>query len=211
VIQLNLERTKPRADALTPCRRDRSRHVWGMSITGRLLARALPLIKLRSQLRAISLGVRGMVFDAGSGAVLLVKHSYIPGWHFPGGGVEPGETAVAALKRELAEEAGVALLAEPRLIGLFHNPQWTRGDHVAFFEAGPWEPAPRHPNIEIEAADFFPLDRLPADANASVRARLAERAGAPASLAWEGSSRPRAPSSSRHAAPGQGTVNKRDR
>lgn len=160
-----------------------------MSVVGRLLARALPLIKLRSQLRAVSLGVRGLVFDA-SGAVLLVKHSYLPEWHFPGGGVEPGETAAAALKRELAEEAGVALLAEPRLVGVFHNPHWTRGDHVAFFEVGPWEPAPRRRDIEIEAAEFFPLDRLPTDVNAAVRARLAERAGEPPSAIWQADAPP---------------------
>lgn len=154
-----------------------------MSAAGRLLAAALPLLKLRSQWRAISLGVRGLVFDP-AGAVLLVRHSYLPDWHFPGGGVEPGETAAEALCREVAEEAGVRLLGEPRLIGLFHNPHWTRGDHVALYEGGAWEPCARTAALEIEAAEFFAPDRLPADADPSVRARLAERAGAPASPLW---------------------------
>ncbi|HWZ11350.1 MAG TPA: NUDIX domain-containing protein, partial [Xanthobacteraceae bacterium] len=60
--------------------------------------------------RGLTLGVRGLVIDA-ERRVFLVKHSYVAGWHLPGGGVEPGETLAAALARELREEGNIELTA----------------------------------------------------------------------------------------------------
>jgi hypothetical protein len=41
--------------------------------------------------RGQTLGVRAVVRD-GDGAFLLVRHTYVPGWTFPGGGVDRLET-----------------------------------------------------------------------------------------------------------------------
>jgi ADP-ribose pyrophosphatase YjhB (NUDIX family) len=48
-------------------------------------------------------GVAGVVFD-GEGRILLIKTEKA-GWELPGGRVEPGEDFIAALQREVREEA----------------------------------------------------------------------------------------------------------
>src|ERR1041384_7148672 len=82
--------------------------------------------------RSMTLGVRAIVIDP-QDRVLLVKHSYVTGWHLPGGGVESGETIQDALARELLEEAGITALEPPVLHGVFFNSRVSRRDHVALF------------------------------------------------------------------------------
>ena len=62
--------------------------------------------------RGLTLGVRAVVIDA-AGKVFLVRHSYVSGWHLPGGGVERGETLRDALERELIEEGNIRLVDAP--------------------------------------------------------------------------------------------------
>jgi ADP-ribose pyrophosphatase YjhB (NUDIX family) len=135
--------------------------------------------------RGMTLGVRAIVVNE-SGQVFLVEHSYVTGWHLPGGGVETGETLRAALGRELMEEGGITLLGEPALHGLFHNARASRRDHVAVFvvRAFRQDGGPRHPR-EIIGHGFFSPGALPAGTTRGTRARLAEvLEGAPIPQHW---------------------------
>jgi 8-oxo-dGTP pyrophosphatase MutT (NUDIX family) len=124
--------------------------------------------------RGMTLGVRAIVIDP-QGRVFLVKHSYVSGWHLPGGGVETGETIQAALARELLEEGGITALEPPVLHGMFFNGRVSRRDHVATFIVRMFrqEGGPRHPR-EIIDHGFFSPDALPPDTTRGTRARLAE-------------------------------------
>ncbi len=135
--------------------------------------------------RPMTLGVRGVVLDADN-RVMLVRHSYVPGFYLPGGGVEPGETLAEALARELAEECGVRLTGAATLRGVYLNRRASRRDHVALFIVRDFDyDGPRLPDHEILEADFFPIDDLPGETTPATRARLAEiRADAPAAPYW---------------------------
>jgi 8-oxo-dGTP pyrophosphatase MutT (NUDIX family) len=135
--------------------------------------------------RGMTLGVRALVIDD-QGRVFLVKHSYVSGWHLPGGGVEAGETITQALARELREEGNIDLTEPPQLHGVFFNDRVSRRDHVALFVVrGFRQPAAPVPDHEIIAHGFFAVDAMPNDTTAATRARIVEvLGGAPASERW---------------------------
>ena len=124
--------------------------------------------------RGMTLGVRGIVMD-GDDRVFLVKHSYVSGWHLPGGGVEPGESMVDALRRELAEEGSIELVGEPVLLGLFFNSYVSRRDHVAVYLIRDFrQNGSPEPNREIIACGFFEAGALPEETTAGTRLRISE-------------------------------------
>jgi 8-oxo-dGTP pyrophosphatase MutT (NUDIX family) len=135
--------------------------------------------------RGLTLGAQGMVLDS-QGRVLLVRHGYRPGWFFPGGGVEMGESVARALARELIEEAGVAIEQTPELFGIYDNSAAFPGDHIVLFVVRRWrQEAIPPPNREIAERDFFAVDALPAGTSGGTRRRIAEVLdAAPRTGAW---------------------------
>jgi ADP-ribose pyrophosphatase YjhB (NUDIX family) len=135
--------------------------------------------------RGATLGARAMVID-GRGRIFLIKHSYVDGWHLPGGGVETGETFLAALARELAEEGNIVMTEPPVLHGVFFNKRASRRDHVAIYIVREFrQDGAAVPNHEIVEHGFFAPDALPEDVSRATRARIAEVfGGASVSELW---------------------------
>jgi ADP-ribose pyrophosphatase YjhB (NUDIX family) len=135
--------------------------------------------------RGMTLGVRAMLIHEGE--VVLVRHSYVPGWYLPGGGVEPGESLGEALAREAREEAGAVLTAAPQLFGIYRNAKAHRRDHVALYICRNWErhETPPVPNREITACERFPVTALPHDTSPGTLARITEVfSGMPPAADW---------------------------
>ena len=124
--------------------------------------------------RGLTMGGQAIVLDE-ENRVLLVRHGYRPGWHFPGGGVEWNESLHAAMQRELFEETGVKPTGPAEFHGIFTNFKKFKGDHIGVFiiRQWKWEKKPA-PNAEIKEVKFFSRDNLPQETVQGVRNRLNE-------------------------------------
>lgn len=135
--------------------------------------------------RSLTLGVRGVVVDA-EGRVLLVRHTYAPGWHFPGGGVEKGETAVLSMQRELKEEAGIAAATPAmRLLSVHANHSYFPNDHVLVYRIDDWTQGQATSRGEIAEVRFVDPLMPPEGVSPGTQRRLDEIfAGADTSELW---------------------------
>jgi 8-oxo-dGTP pyrophosphatase MutT (NUDIX family) len=123
----------------------------------------------------MTLGVRAAVENA-SGQVFLVRHTYVKGWYMPGGGIERGEPAIEALRRELVEEGGINLIGMPELVGFYSNHQVFRNDHVLLYRVahGAWHATEATAFGEIAETAWVDPTSPPEDATPGTRQRLAE-------------------------------------
>ncbi|HUS61020.1 MAG TPA: NUDIX domain-containing protein [Acidimicrobiales bacterium] len=127
-----------------------------------------------------TVGVRGIVRDP-DGKVVLVRHTYLSGWHLPGGGVKRRETIDQAVRRELREEVGVEVGEGEdalHILGAYTFATEGKQDHIAVFVVDLWSPIEAHkPSFEIAERRAFALDALPEGTTPATRRRLRELTG----------------------------------
>ena len=121
-----------------------------------------------------TIGVRALLID--NGRVLLVKHSYLPHWYLPGGGVEAGESPLKALRRELREEININLTRDPELLGFYYNNQEKRDDYIAVYVCHHFDGVAQilPDQFEIEKLEWFELEDLPMGLSPGTQRRIGE-------------------------------------
>jgi ADP-ribose pyrophosphatase YjhB (NUDIX family) len=127
--------------------------------------------------RSMTLGVRIVALDD-QGRVFLVRHTYVSGWHLPGGGIERAETAEQAAHKELSEEGNLVVEGALDLKGFYFNKKTTKRDHVLLYTCQVKQLKPKLPDKEIAESGFFNLDDLPAGTTEATHTRIAEVQGA---------------------------------
>lgn len=127
-------------------------------------------IAFRRLLRPVTLGVRVLLIS--EGRVVLVEHTYRPGWFLPGGGLKRGETLEAAARREAREETG-ATIGELKLLGLYSNFREAPSDHIAVFACDDFT-LHAVDDPEIARVQAFPVDDLPDGLSPGTSRRIAE-------------------------------------
>jgi 8-oxo-dGTP diphosphatase len=126
-------------------------------------------VALKIAVPMLTLGVFAAIFD-GDGRILCVRMNYAThAWTTPGGRVEPGESPLAALEREVLEESGLVVVADG-LVGVYSKPH--NNDLVLFMRARVLRHHPWEPNSEISQLGYFARDELPEPMGLGVRTRI---------------------------------------
>lgn len=122
----------------------------------------------------MTLGVRIIATDV-TGRICLIRHTYVKGFHLPGGGVERNETIFEAAAKELMEETGIERpIKDLKLIGFYSNEPSFKGDHIALFHIENCKGIENFNNHEIAECVFVNTANLPKDTTRATRERIAE-------------------------------------
>lgn len=117
----------------------------------------------RHILRRPVVGIAAIARDD-EGRYLLVRRADTGTWAPPGGTLEWGETLSATLPREIQEEAGVDVVGDVKLLGVFSRPDRDLRFHAVTILAGCRVVGPiRGPKnvLEIREARFFRYEDIP--------------------------------------------------
>ncbi len=129
-------------------------------------------VGLKAWISPVAFGVLAIV-DAEAGCVLLVRHSYQPGWHLPARGVGAAEPPAEAILRELKEEVGLVESGAPELVGIFTRRLGWVTNVIALYRV-PQARIAFKPNTEIREILWADPHALPDGTVRGTRRRLAE-------------------------------------
>lgn len=124
-------------------------------------------------LGASTVGVRTLVINP-QNQVLLIRHTYMAGWHFPGGGVLSGEPVQPAAIRELREETCLQAEGDIELFGVYFHKVMKVNDYIALYIVKNFSQLEFCSSPEIAEIQWFNLDNLPPGITASTQKRLIE-------------------------------------
>lgn len=156
-------------DDMTPALRDEPTP----RLTPWLRRRATFFLTLMGFWRRMTIGVRTIIVDGNK--ILLIRHTYVPGWQFPGGGVDPGETVNHGAIREAREETGIHLKDPMRLFGIYRNTIPPGRDHIAVYVCENFDIGEGFtPNSEVAEMGWFDVNDLPGATTPATRARIDE-------------------------------------
>lgn len=141
------------------------------------------LVTAKALASPVALGASVVVTDR-EGRAVLVRHSYQPGWHLPGGGVGAGEPPAHAAWREAKEEIGLVEGSAPEFRGIFtRRLGWATNTIVLYVIRD--AAIDFTPGFEIREICWIDPAAPPPGTTAGTRRRLAEFAGqTPPSPYW---------------------------
>jgi 8-oxo-dGTP pyrophosphatase MutT (NUDIX family) len=102
-------------------------------------------------------GVRVMLIK--NEQIILIRHTYRPGWYLPGGGLKRRETFPDGARREALEEAG-ATLADLEFWGIYSNLRGDTSTHEVVMLCQEFD-LDGESDHEIAECRAFPLRELP--------------------------------------------------
>ena len=132
-------------------------------------------VTLKALVTPVALGVNALASNR-EGRILLVRHTYQPGWMLPGGGVARAEPPRDAILREMREETGMTRNSEPELLALYTRKAGWATNMVAVYRLQDVEIEFR-PNLEIAEACFVDPERLPPQTTGPTARRIRELLG----------------------------------